>query len=215
MSEESFRSGEETGAIGYLLETNEPLTAFFTIEAMDYYSKPCELKFVWKSPEKAISSFAFPKGSPLLPFFKHAYSKIGQSGALERISRKWMKKGIPLNCNSKNSIEPLTLNKIGSLIVLLFMGMIFAFVAFIIEVCMDQMQATKKCKETTAIIELRESFLDKPLQKFHPFSLTDGGFFKACQRQLMKGSAASDNNSIVELNQSKTRSIKFGHTKGQ
>ena len=79
MSEESFRSGEETGAIGSLLETNEPLTAFFTIEAMDYYSKPCELKFVWKSPEKAISSFAFPKGSPLLPFFKHAYSKIGQS----------------------------------------------------------------------------------------------------------------------------------------
>ena len=215
MSEESFRSGEETGAIGSLLETNEPLTAFFTIEAMDYYSKPCELKFVWKSPEKAISSFAFPKGSPLLPFFKHAYSKIGQSGALERISRKWMKKGIPLNCNSKNSIEPLTLNKIGSLIVLLIMGMIFAFVAFIIEVCMDQMQATKKCKETTAIIELRESFLDKPLQKFHPFSLTDGGFFKACQRQLMKGSAASDNISIVELNRSKTKSIKFGHTKGQ
>ena len=61
MSEESFRSGEETGAIGSLLETNEPLTAFFTIEAMDYYSKPCELKFVWKSPEKLF---------PLLPFQK-------------------------------------------------------------------------------------------------------------------------------------------------
>ena len=112
MSEESFTSGEETGAISSLLETNEPLTAFFTIEAMDYYSKPCELKFVWKSPEKAISSFAFPKGLPLLSFFKHVYCKIGQSGALERISRKWMKKGIPLNCTSKNSIEPLTVNKI-------------------------------------------------------------------------------------------------------
>ena len=130
-------------------------------------------------------------------------NKLDMSGALERISRKWMKKGKPLNCNSKNSIEPLTLNKIGSLIVLLIMGMIFAIVAFIIEVCMDQMQTTKKCKETTAIIELRESFLDKPLQKFHPFSLTDGGLFKACQRQLMKGSASSDNISIVELNRSK------------
>ena len=96
---------------------------------------------------------------------------------------------------------------------------------------MDQMQTTKKCKETTAIIELRESFLDKPLQKFHPFSLTDGGLFKACQRQLMKGSASSDNISIVELNRSKiitetwemeeiyqkakNDSIKFGHSKDQ
>ena len=202
MSEESFTSGEEIGAIKSLLETNELLTAFFTIEAMDYYSKPCELKFVWKSPEKYISSFAFPKGSPLLPFFKHAYSKIGQSGALERISRKWMKKGVPLNCDSDNSMEPLTLNKIGSLIALLIMGMIFAIVAFIIEVCLDKMPTTKKCKESTATIELRESFLDKPLQKFHPFSLTDVGLFKACQRQLMKRSESSDDISIVELNRS-------------
>ena len=202
MSEESFTSGEEIGAIKFLLETNELLTAFFTIEAMDYYSKPCELKFVWKSPEKAISSFAFPKGSPLLPFFKHAYSKIGQSGALKRISRKWMKKGKPLNCDSKNSMEPLTLKKIGSLIVLLIMGMVFAIVAFIFEVCMDKIQTTKKCKESTATTELRESFLDKPLQKFRPFSLTDGGLFKACQRQLMKRSASSDDISIVELNRS-------------
>ena len=152
MSEESFTSGGETEAIKSLLETNELLTAFFSIEAMDYYSKPCELKFVWKSPEKAISSFAFPKGSPLLPFFKHAYSKIGQSGALKRISRKWMKKGKPLNCDS--NMEPLTLKKIGSLIVLLIIGVLFAILALLIELCHDKMTTTKNDTQSTTIEEV-------------------------------------------------------------
>ena len=142
MSDESFTSGEPA-AIESLLETNKFQTAFFTIEAMEYFSKPCELKFVWTSPEKYLASYAFSKGSPLLPFFKYAYSKIRQSGALQRINRKWAKNGESLNCDSNNSLEPITLKKVGSLIAVLIMGVLFAIVALIIEVCVDKMQQQK------------------------------------------------------------------------
>ena len=101
---------------------------------MAYYSKPCELKYVWKSPEKSFYSYAFPKASPLFPFFKYAYGKIRQSGALQRVNRKWMKNSKSLNCNSNDSMEPITLNRIGSLIALVIMGVLFAIVALIIEV---------------------------------------------------------------------------------
>ena len=139
MSDESFTSGEPA-AIESLLETSKLQTAFFTIEAMAYSSKPCELKFVWISPEKYLASYAFPKNSPLLPFFKYAYGKIRQSGALQRIKRKWTKNGESLNCDANNSLEPITLKKVGSLIAVLIMGVLFAIVALIIEVCMDKMQ---------------------------------------------------------------------------
>ena len=68
-----------------------------------------------------------------IPFFKLAYSKIRQSGALQRINRKWMKNAKSLNCDSNNSMEPITLNKIGLLIALVIMGVLFAVVALIIE----------------------------------------------------------------------------------
>ena len=153
MSDESFTSGEPA-AIESLLETNKFQTAFFTIEAMEYSSKPCELKFVWTSPEKYLASYAFPKGSPLLPFFKYAYSKIRQSGALQRINRKWAKNGESLNCDSNNSLEPITLKKVGSLIAVLIMGVLFAIVALIIEVCVDKMQEQKNKRSTS--IEMKE-----------------------------------------------------------
>ena len=145
MSDESFTSGEPA-AIKSLLETNKLQTAYFTIEAMAYSSKPCQLKFVWISPEKYLASYAFPKDSPLFPFFKYAYKKIRQSGVLQRINRKWMKNGESLNCDSNNSLEPITLKKVGSLIAVLIMGVLFAIVALIIEVCMDKMQQQKERK---------------------------------------------------------------------
>jgi hypothetical protein len=136
MSDESFKTGETTTKS--VIETNELQTAYFTIEGMTYYSQPCELKYVWISPEKSLHAYAFPKSSPLLPFFKYAYSKIRQSGALQRINRKWMKNAKSLNCDSNNSMEPITLNRIGLLIALIIMGVLFAVVALIIEVYKDQ-----------------------------------------------------------------------------
>ena len=141
MSEESFKTGETTTQS--IIETNELQTAYFTIEGMAYYSKPCELKYVWVSPETTLFSYAFPKASPLLPFFKYAYSKIRQSGALQRVNKKWMKKVQHLNCDSNQSIEAITLNRIGSLIVLLIIGVLFAILAVLIELCHDKMATTK------------------------------------------------------------------------
>ena len=155
MSDESFKTGETTTKS--VIETNELQTAFFIIEGMVYFSKPCELKYVWISPEKNIATYAFPKGSPLLPFFKHAYSKIRQSGALQRVNRKWMKNAKSLNCHSDNSIEPITLNRIGSLIALVIMGVLFAIVALIIEVFKDKISTTKNCTQSTTL----ESEIDK------------------------------------------------------
>ena len=91
MSDESFKTGETTTRS--VIETNELQTAYFTVEGMAYFSKPCELKYVWISPEKSLHAYAFPKDSPLLPFFKHAYSKIRQSGALKRLNKEWTKNG--------------------------------------------------------------------------------------------------------------------------
>ena len=131
MGDESFKTGKTTTRS--VIETNELQTAYFVIENMAYYSKPCELKYVWISPEKSIYTYAFPKASPLLPFFKYAYSKIKQSGALQRVNSKWMKNTKSTNCDSNNSFEPITLNRIGSLIALVIMGVLFATVALIIE----------------------------------------------------------------------------------
>ena len=145
MSDESFKTGE--AATRSVIETNELKTAYFSIEGMAHFSKPCELKYVWISPEKTIYTYAFPKASPLLPFFKYAYSKIKQSGALQRVNSKWMKSTKSTNCDSNNSFKPITLNRIGSLIALVIMGLLFATVALIVEVFKDKISTKKTTPE--------------------------------------------------------------------
>ena len=149
MSDESFKTGETTTRS--IIETNELQTAYFTIEGMALYSKPCELKYVWVSPEKSLYSYAFPKASPLFPFFKYAYSKIRQSGGLQRVKGKWRKNAKSLNCDSGNSMEPITLNKIGSLIALVIIGVLFAIVALFIEVFKDKISTKKNCTQSKGL----------------------------------------------------------------
>ena len=149
MGDESFKTGKTTTRS--VIETNELQTAYFVIENMAYYSKPCELKYVWISPEKTIYTYAFPKASPLFPFFKYAYSKIRQSGGLQRVERKWRNKVKPSNCDSGNSMEPITLNRIGSLIALVIIGVLFAIVALFIEVIKDNLSTTKNCTQSTTL----------------------------------------------------------------
>ena len=149
MSHESFKTGETTTRS--IIETNELQTAYFTIEGMALYSKPCELKYVWVSPGKSLYSYAFPKASPLFPFFKYAYSKIRQSGGLQRVKGKWRKNAKSLNCDSGNSMEPITLNKIGSLIALVIIGVLFAIVALFIEVFKDKISTTNNCTQSTTL----------------------------------------------------------------
>ena len=78
------------------------------------------------------SPATFQKGSPLVPFFKHAYGKLRQTGTLARIKQKWEKKGISENCGS-NQLRPISFNKIASAIVLLLLGMCIAFLISVIE----------------------------------------------------------------------------------
>ena len=132
MTDESFTSGT-SDAINTIMTKKELLTAFFPIQAMNYYSKPCQLKVAWKSSGKHQYSFAFPKNSPLAPFFKYAYGKIKQSGALYRINEKWKQTGNPSNCDSKDSMSPISFNKIVSLIGLLVFGIILSIITMAVE----------------------------------------------------------------------------------
>ena len=132
MTDESFTSGT-SDAINTIMTKKELLTAFFPIQAMNYYSKPCQLKVAWKSSENIQNSFAFPKNSPLVPFFKYAYGKIKQSGALYRINEKWKKTGQSSNCDSKDSMSQISFNKIVSLIGLLVVGIILSIITIAVE----------------------------------------------------------------------------------
>ena len=75
---------------------------------------------------------ALPKGSGLLPFFNHAYNKLRQNGALPRIKAQWEDKDNSLKCEA-NSLEPISIEKIGSLLLMMLSGIVFASFFFILE----------------------------------------------------------------------------------
>jgi hypothetical protein len=85
------------------------------------------------SPGKSHASFAFPKGSPLLPFFRYAYYKIRQTGALHRHSKKWRIQDQSIGCDSKNEQTPISFNKIVSLAALLLLGIFLALLTLMFE----------------------------------------------------------------------------------
>ena len=74
-----------------------------------------------------------PKGSPLLPFFNHAYNRIRQNGAMARIKAKWEDKDNSLKCEA-NSLEPISIAKMGSLLLMMLIAMGLAFITFILEI---------------------------------------------------------------------------------
>ena len=73
-----------------------------------------------------------PKGSPLLPFFNHAYNKLRQNGALPRIKAQWEDKDNSLKCEA-NSLEPISIEKMGSLLLMMLSGIVLASFLFILE----------------------------------------------------------------------------------
>ena len=81
---------------------------------------------------------ALLKGSPLLPFFNHAYNRIRQNGAMARIKAKWEDKVNSLKCEA-NSLEPISIEKMGSLLVMLLSGMGLASIILVLEkICKTQ-----------------------------------------------------------------------------
>lgn len=132
MTDKSFKS-DDMEATKTMLEKNEYLTQYTEVESMIYNSEPCKIKILWESPSKDRASIAFPKGSPLVPFFKHTYSQIRQTGVLLRLTEKWQKKASQGSCESMDSLEPISINKIISLIALLFFGICLAIIILAIE----------------------------------------------------------------------------------
>ena len=78
MDEQSFIPIAE--ATNKILKSDQPWTQYSEIESLLYNTKQCEIKTMWKSLVKDHASMAFKKGSPLVPFFKHAYNKLKQTG---------------------------------------------------------------------------------------------------------------------------------------
>ena len=76
----------------------------------------CQLKILWKSPGRHFESFGFPKKSPLLPFFNYAYKKMRETGAWSNINKKWT---IKEQSFCQKDLEPISWQKIGSLLALL------------------------------------------------------------------------------------------------
>ena len=132
MTDQSFKSNDRE-ATKTILEKNDYLTQYSEVESMIYNSEPCKVKILWESPSKDRSSIAFPKGSPLVPFFKNAYSQIRQTGVLLRLQEKWQKKASQGSCESMDSLEPISINKIISLITLLLFGICLATIILAIE----------------------------------------------------------------------------------
>ena len=132
MTDESFKSSDRE-ATETILEENDYLTQYSELEAMIYNSEPCKVKILWESPSKDLASIVFPKGSPLLPFFKNAYSQIRQTGVLLRLKEKWQQKESQGSCKSMDSLEPISINKIISLIALLLFGLCFSIIILAIE----------------------------------------------------------------------------------
>ena len=117
----------ENKAVDSVLQQNKLLTVYTYVNTM-----PCALKVLWKSPEKRHQSFGLPKGSPMVPFFKHAYNKLRQTGTLYRIQEKWRQTKRIGKCGA-NSLRPISLKKIISIIVLLLMGISIAFLVCVVE----------------------------------------------------------------------------------
>ena len=132
MTNKSFIGG--TKGIKKILETNELLTVYTYLAGVLYHSEPCVVKVLWKSSSKSLESIAFPKGSPMVPFFKNTYSKIRQTGALYRLKQKWkqMEKSSVKSCN-ENILRPISFKKIVSLIIILLFGIGTTLVILAIE----------------------------------------------------------------------------------
>ena len=116
---------------------------------------------------------ALPKGSPLLPFFNHAYNKLRQNGALPRIKAKWEDNS--LKCEA-TSLEPISIEKMGSLLVMLLSGMGLASIILVLEnFC--KTQALKASLASTPSPRITRFPLERiPLTRILAYVRASGGY---------------------------------------
>ena len=71
---------------------------------------------------KSSDSFAFPKRSPMVPFFNHAYKKIRETGSWLRMKERWADAENTGQCDQVTDYHPISIYKIISLLILLLLG---------------------------------------------------------------------------------------------
>ena len=116
-----------------MIHSEEKMTIFSSLAYLLFTSPdPCSVKIAWKSKGGFLETFAFPKNSSILPFFKKAYIKMRETGTWSQINLHWrLKKAI--DCKSAD-FEPVSIYQNASLIVLLIGGIIFAAFSIIFEI---------------------------------------------------------------------------------
>ena len=141
MTEESFIGRK---AVKKVQNSNQLLTLHTYLENVKYLTEPCALKELWRSTSKSLESIAFPKGSPLVPFFKNTYNKIRQTGTLFRLKEKWKQLGKSSKSCNANILKPISFNKIVSLILVLFFGICSTLFIVSLEIAVKSRQGKKK-----------------------------------------------------------------------
>jgi hypothetical protein len=125
------------------------------LEGVLYYSEPCVLKVLWKSPSKSLESIVFQRGSPLTPFFKNASSKIRPTGTFYRLQQKWKQIGKSSKSCNANILRPNSFNQIVLLITILFIGICLMLFIISFEIAIKSRQGNKK-KSKSETLEVLE-----------------------------------------------------------
>ena len=79
-----------------------------------------------------------------MPFFRHAYNKIRQTGALHRHSKNWRTEDQSIGCDSINVLTPISFNKIVSLVAVLLLGIFLALITLVFEKMYLQKKTAKR-----------------------------------------------------------------------
>ena len=87
-------------------------------------------------PGSFYESYGFPKRSPLLPFFNHAYKKIRESGVYQLKKINW-NLGPPKSCKSV-TMSSFPMKKVISLFAFLCCGFALSGLIFAFEFCIGR-----------------------------------------------------------------------------
>ena len=90
------------------------------------------MKLLWKPPYRIYESMAFPKKSPLLPFFNQAFYKLVEGGSWLKAQQKW-KNPIKLECKHDNVLSPIPKERVASLFLVFGAGIFIAIIVLIVE----------------------------------------------------------------------------------
>ena len=80
-----------------------------------------------------MNSFAFPKNSSLIPFFKHHYHQMQETGLLKRLDAHWAPFLTQKSCN-KVEFEGISMKKLIILFVTLLSGTILSAITLFSEI---------------------------------------------------------------------------------